>query len=62
MNKSTLQYKSSKDRTQIKFWVPIEMAEWIREWGIQERKSQTRIIAEILEAEKKRRGSNNDLS
>ena len=57
MNKSTLQYKSNKDRTQIKFWVPIEMAGWIREWGIQERKSQTRIIAEILEAEQKRRNT-----
>ena len=51
------QLRTIKDRAQSNFYLPVEIAKWIKEWSTEERKSQTRIVVEILEAEKKRRDS-----
>lgn len=49
------QLRTTKDRVQSNFYLPSDVAEWVKVWSEKERKSQTRIVSEILEAEKRRR-------
>lgn len=49
------QLKDGTERKHTMFRLPVDIISWIQEWGQQENKSQTRIVVEILEAEKKRR-------
>lgn len=55
---SLSQLKSTSSRKQAMFRIPVEVLSYIQEWSQKERKSQTRIVVETLEAEKQRRDQN----